>query len=80
MVPSDPVVRDVFVYAFRSKGWEGSDAAVDACQATYQATHPDAVITRLDIPTYRAFGGDWSAQLELAVRDGLAEAANLGQP
>jgi hypothetical protein len=79
-VPSDPVTRDVWIYAFRSKGWESTAAAVDACQAEFAAAHPTARLTRLDIPVYRAFGADWSGELTNAVRDGLAEAATAGLP
>ncbi len=74
----DPTPRDVWIYAFREKGWDNTKPAVDACQAEYQAAHPDAVITRLDIPVYRAFGADWSPDLVEAVKDGLAEAATMG--
>lgn len=77
-VADDPVERDVWIYAFRARGWETTGAAVDACQAEFAAANPDAVITRLDIPIYRAFGADWSPQLVDAVRDGLTEASTMG--
>ena len=35
-------------------------AEVDACQAEYAAAHPGSIVTRLDIPTFRVFGADWS--------------------
>jgi hypothetical protein len=76
----DPEPRDVWVYSFRPKGWEGTKAAVDACQAEFAAANPDAVITRLDIPVYRAFGADWSPALIAAVRDGLTEVSTMGLP
>ena len=79
-VASDPVERDVWIYAFRSKGWEETEAAVDACQAAYAAANPGATITRVDIPVYRAFGADWSPELAAAVRDGLTEASTMGVP
>lgn len=79
-VASDPVERDVWIYAFRPKGWEGTAAAVDACQAEFAAARPGSAITRLDIPVYRAFGADWSPELEAAVREGLAEASTMGLP
>ena len=74
----DPTPRDVWIYAFREKGWDRTKDAVDTCQAEYQAAHPDATVTRLDIPVYRAFGADWSPGLLEAVRDGLEEAATMG--
>jgi hypothetical protein len=79
-VASDPTQRDVWVYTFREKYWTSSQAAVDACQATYQDAHPGAVITRVDIPTYRVFGADWSTELADSVRGGLKEASQEGEP
>ena len=78
-VASDPTPRDVWIYTFREKYWTASQAAVDACQAAYQAANPGAVITRIDIPTYRAFGADWSTDLTESVRGGLKEAADEGE-
>ena len=79
-VADDPEPRDVWIYSFKSKGWEGSKDAVDACQAEFAAANPGATITRLDIPVYRAFGADWSPDLLNAVRDGLTEASTMGLP
>jgi hypothetical protein len=79
-VASDPIERDVWIYAFREKGFDATAAAVDACQAEFAAANPGAVITRLDIPIYRAFGADWSPDLEEAVREGLKEASTMGLP
>jgi hypothetical protein len=76
----DPEPRDVWIYSFRSKGWETTEAAVDACQAEFVAANPDAVITRVDVPVYRAFGADWSPDLISAVQDGLEEASTMGLP
>ena len=75
---SDPEERDVFIYSFRTKGWDDSAEAVDACQAEYAAANPDARISRVDVPTYRAFGPDWSAELTEAVRAALEEASQQG--
>jgi len=79
-VASDPVPRDVWIYAFREKGFDATAATVDACQAAFAATHPGSTITRLDIPIYRAFGADWSVELADAVQEGLREAASIGLP
>jgi hypothetical protein len=76
--PSDPEPRDIFVYSFRLRSWEESGAAVDACQAEFAASHPGAQVTRLDVPTYRVFGADWSPELTEAVRGALEEAAQAG--
>ena len=40
---------------------------------------PGTSVTRLDIPTYRAFGADWSAELSAAVRNALTEASTQGE-
>ena len=75
----DPEPRDVFIYLFRVRGWEGSASAVDACQAEYAAgLGADAVVQRVDVPTYRAFGADWSDALTEAVREALEEASQQG--
>jgi len=79
-VASDPVERDVWIYTFRPKGWDETKAAVDACQAEYSAANPGATVVRLDIPVYRAFGADWSVELEQAVREGITEASTMGLP
>ncbi len=80
-VASDPDVRDIWIYTFREKYWTTSQSAVDACQAAFQAANPTAVVTRIDVPTYRVFGADWSPELAESVRGGLKEAseADLGQ-
>ena len=77
-VASDPTTRDIYIYTFKSNKWEGSQPAVDACQSVYQAAMGVAAVTRIDIPTYRAFGADWSAELITALRDALAQAATAG--
>lgn len=76
----DPQERDVWIYAFREKGWDKTKDAVDACQAEYAAANPGSEITRVDIPIYRAFGADWSPGLIAAVKDGLEEASTMGVP
>lgn len=78
--PSGGAQRDVWIYTFREKYWSSSQAPVDACQADYQAANPGVAITRIDIPTYRVFGADWSTALAEAVRNGLAEASQQGDP
>jgi hypothetical protein len=77
-MPDETEPRDVYIYLFREKSWDGSAAAVDACQAAYAADHPGSTITRLDIPVYRAFGADWSAELTDALTRALEQAANAG--
>lgn len=76
--PSDPEQRDIFIYSFRTRSWDDSARAVDECQAEYAAANPSADIARVDVPTYRAFGPDWSNELTEAVRAALEEASKQG--
>jgi hypothetical protein len=78
-VPSDRTPRDLYLYTFRSRSWEGSKAPVDACQAEYAAANPNGRVARVDVPTYRALGLDWSDELTTIVRDALEQAATQGE-
>ena len=78
--PGDGADRDVWLYSFRERSWAASDAPVDACQAEFEAAHPGATVTRLDIPVYRVFGADWSADLAAALEAAISEAADAGAP
>lgn len=78
--PADGEDRDVWVYSFREKYWGSSQAPVDACQAAFEAAHPGASVSRLDVPLYRAFGADWSERLGDALGAALGESADAGQP
>ena len=78
--PDDPTRRDVFIYLFRVKGWEDSAEAVDACQDAYaDSLDGGALVQRVDVPTYRAFGADWSNGLTEAITDALEEASTKGE-
>ena len=78
--PGDGADRDVWLYSFRERSWAAGEASVDACQAAFEAAHPDATVIRLDIPVYRAFGADWSTDLAQALEAAIAEAADAGAP
>ena len=78
--PGDGADRDVWLYSFRERSWTAGEASVDACQAAFEAAHPGATMTRLDIPVYRAFGADWSADLTAALEAAISEAADAGAP
>jgi len=77
-LPDEDEARDVYIHSYREKSWEGSIEEVDACQAEYAADHPGSVIRRLDIPTYRVFGADWSAKLTAELRAAFEEASQAG--
>ena len=78
-MPGEEEYRDVFVHTYREKSWDASLEEVDGCQAIYQENHPDAVITRMDIPLYRIFGADWSAELTDELTRALEEASEAGK-
>jgi hypothetical protein len=83
LVVTDPdggATRDVWIYSFREKYWSTSQQPVDSCQAAYQAADPGMVVSRVDVPLYRALGSDWSASLSQALASGLAEASEAGDP
>jgi hypothetical protein len=77
-MPDESEPRDVYVHSYREKSWAGSEAEVDDCQAIYAAAHPGAQIVRLDIPTFRVFGADWSPELTRELRAAIEEASRAG--
>lgn len=77
--PDDVARRDIYIHIFRVRSWEESEQRVDACQAEYAAYRPDSTVTRFDVPTYRAFGADWSPGLVRAVEEALTEASQAGE-
>ena len=78
-MPGEQVYRDVFVHTYREKWWDESLEEVDGCQEIYAAEHPEAEITRLDIPLYRIFGADWSEELTAELTKALEEASEAGK-
>lgn len=77
-MPEEVEPRDVYVHMYREKYWDRSAEEVDACQAIYAAANPGSEITRLDIPTYRIFGADWSDELTEELSKALEEASHAG--
>jgi hypothetical protein len=77
-LPDEPDARDVYIHSYRERSWEDSVDEVDACQAEYAAAHPGSTVTRLDIPTFRVFGADWSPALARELRAAFEEAARAG--
>jgi hypothetical protein len=75
---ADAEPRDVYIYGFRTKNWEESEAPVDACQAEYEAANRGSVVTRIDVPVWRVFGADWSPELVQALQDAFEEAHDAG--
>ena len=77
-MPDEDEPRDVYVHTYREKSWEDSIEEVDACQTEYAAAHPGSEIKRLDIPTYRVFGADWSEELTEQLTAAFEEASQAG--
>jgi hypothetical protein len=78
-MPDEDVARDVYIHAYRERSWDASKAEVDACQVEYASEHPGAVVDRLDVPVWRVFGADWSAELTAELRAALEEASHAGR-
>ena len=77
-MPDEEEPRDVYVHTYREKNWDASIVEVDACMAEYAAAHPGSDIGRLDIPTYRVFGADWSEELTEELTRAFEEASQAG--
>lgn len=75
---TDTQPRDVYIYGFRIKSWDDSEAPIDACEAEYAAANPGSVVTRIDIPVWRVFGADWSPELAQALEEAFEEAHDAG--
>jgi hypothetical protein len=75
---TDAEPRDVYIYGFRTKNWDDSEASVDACEAEYATANPGSVISRIDIPVWRVFGADWSPELIQVLEDAFEEAHDAG--
>jgi len=78
-LPDETEARDVYVHTYREKSWEASSEEVDRCMAEYAAANPGAEIARLDIPTFRVFGADWSEGLTEQLRKAFEEASQAGK-
>lgn len=77
-LPGEAELRDVYVHTFREKAWADSLEEVDACMAQYAGAHPGSRIGRLDIPTFRVFGADWSPELTRELEAAFEEASQAG--
>jgi hypothetical protein len=77
-MPDEQEPRDVYIHTYREKWWERSKEEVDACQGVYAKAHPGSDVVRLDIPTFRVFGADWSPELTRELRAAFEEASQAG--
>jgi hypothetical protein len=78
-MPDETELRDVYIHTYRVKNWEESAEEVDACMEEYAAAHPGSEIGRLDIPTYRVFGAEWSEELTDELTKAFEEAQHAGR-
>ena len=79
-MPDEQESRDVYIHAYREKFWQQSIDEVDRCMAEYAAVHPGSEIHRIDIPTFRVFGADWSDELTEQLTKAIEEASHAGKP
>jgi len=77
-LPGETEPRDVYIHVYRVKTWDESKVEVDRCQAVYAEANPGSEITRIDVPTYRIFGADWSDELADELKAAFDEAAQAG--
>ena len=77
-MPDETEPRDVYIHVYRTKNWDGSIEEVDACEAIYAAANPNSEIVRIDVPTYRVFGADWSTELTEELRAAFEESSQAG--
>jgi hypothetical protein len=78
-MPDEEEWRDVYVHTYRERNWDESAEEVDGCMQEYAAAHPGSEIGRLDIPTYRVFGADWSDELTEELTKAFEEAQHAGK-
>ncbi len=78
-MPDEDEARDVYIQSYREKSWEQSIEEVDRCMAQYAAANPGSEIRRLDIPTFRVFGADWSDRSDPGAHQGLRRSVARGQ-
>ena len=77
-VSFSPDGRTYTVYLFRwlnNADYTEAGPAFDSCAVTYQAAHPGSTVTKVDLSPWRAFGPDWTDDLQAAVSGALADAA-----
>jgi hypothetical protein len=80
-MPPDDEPRDIYLFRFRnSVRWADAQPLIDACQSTFEAisARTGGPVSRIDVSPYRAFGDDWTPELQAALERGLAEVAGNG--
>ena len=78
-LPDEREPRDVYVHSYREKSWAGVGGRG---RRTARPSMPTLIrmpeIVRLDIPTFRVFGADWSPELTRELRAAIEEASRAG--
>jgi hypothetical protein len=80
LVVTDPGTgepADLYLYLFRLRDFEESEADAARCASVYEAAAGETV-ERVEVPPYRALGADWSPDLREAVEEALRAAATGG--
>ncbi len=77
-VSFSPDGKTYTVYLFRwlnNADYLEAGASFDSCAVAYQGAQSGSTVTKVDVSPWRAFGPDWSADLQAAVSGALADAA-----
>src|SRR4051794_19905540 len=73
-----PDKKTYTVYLFRwlnNRDYGEASRAFDACVAAYQGANTGSAVEKVDVSPWRAFGPDWSPELQDAVAGALTAAA-----
>ena len=73
-----PDEKTYTIYLFRwlnNADYQEAAAAFDGCIAAYQAAHAGLTIGKVGLSPWRAYGPDWTPDLQDAVDGALADAA-----
>ena len=64
VIGSQNASHDVYLLNWKNQAtYNAAAAAVAACQAEYQASHPGVTMTQLDAYPWRAYGPGWTPEL-----------------
>lgn len=70
--------RDLFLYLFRAREFDGEQTEMDGCASAYVADNPGSLVSRIDRAPYRALGAGWSSALNAAIDAALLETVGGG--
>lgn len=77
-VSFSPDQKSYTVYLFRwlnNADYTEAGATFNGCAVAYQDAHSGSTVTKVDVSPWRAFGPDWTTDLQAALSGALADAA-----